>query len=229
MERIHWDALIAALASAPNWRALHDAVLAVIIAYARAVPRRVASLYAPMQAAIRAHTGAWYGSGRHRAGDETVRGFCWCHSPWQGWSEVPAAEACERATQRIVDEVRACHAWYVAIARWIEASAAPGDDPDAFEFLVAGVVDLVVDLGIHDSWYGNVTPIVAWALERHGAVVPEELAEAIEALCELNFTSWSEPASARRHDFAEAVALALLDRALATRWPDVPGDGSDMS
>jgi hypothetical protein len=153
----------------------------------------------------------WMSSG-NRVGDEAVRGWCWCHGPWRG-GRTPEAIA-----SSIVGELHDARAWHLAVLAWIEASEPPGRDPVALARLVAGVVELVIGLGIHDSWYGLIVPVTVWTLEHHGIGLPDDVVETIDNLCSTSFTSWTAPPRGAREQFAESVALALLEREMVIRW-----------
>jgi hypothetical protein len=211
MTRLHHRDWQTSLTQPHDWTALHQRIAACIpvTKECRFSPKTLAAI----QAVIWAST-PWSSAGNH-PGDERVRSWCWCHGPWEK-STIPDAIA-----SSIVGEVQACHRWHLDVLAWIDASAPPGRDIDRLARLVAGVVDLVVELEINDSWYPLIVPVVAWTLERHGFELPEDLVETIDRLCTLSFTSWVTPTSKSRQGFAEEAALAILDRELAVRWPDV--------
>lgn len=211
MTRLHYRDWQASLARPHDWTALHKRIAACIPATNKRSfsPKTLAAINATIWAST-----PWAGSGTC-PGDERVRSWCWCHGPWEH-STIPDAIA-----SSIIDEVQACHRWHLDVLAWIDASVSPGRDIDSLARLVAGVVDLVVGLGIHDSWYPLIVPVVAWTLEHHGFELPEDLVEAIDRLCTLSFTSWVTPPSKSRQDFADEAALAILDREMAVRWPDV--------
>jgi len=183
-------------------------------------PTRSTSFQTAMRVAIKEHTGPWYGAAT-TAGDEALRDWCWCHSPWRGWAEHATPSI--HAASSIVAEVRACFVWHQKIVAAIDASAPPSGDLDRLAQLIVGAVDTIVELGIHDSWYQMLGPVCAWTLERHGLQVDRELVDAIENRSTRSFTSWSEPKPATRRDFADQVALEVLDRRLSVRWPDDDG------
>lgn len=121
-----------------------------------------------------------------------------------------------------MEELLACHQWRVEVVAWLEGSPPPQDEVALYDLLLEAV-DLVVSLGINDSWYGLVVPVVAWTLERHGLDVPRELEDTLYNLTCGRFTSWSEPSVRDRRAFAEAAALEALDRQLEELWPAPPG------
>lgn len=219
MSRPHWSELKRSLALEPGWKQLYRAVLPIIDAHSggRSSPKLSRQFYSDVRRAIEESTGAWYGAAT-QAGDEMLRSWCWCHSPWKGWAghENPSTHA----ASSVVDEVRACFDWHVKIVEAIDASAPPKGDIDRLAELVVSAVDIIVELGINDCWYPTIAPVTAWMLERHGLQVDTGLTEAIEDLTARSFTSWSEPAPATRRDFADEVALVVLDRRLAVRWPE---------
>ncbi|MCA9688820.1 MAG: hypothetical protein KC636_04375, partial [Myxococcales bacterium] len=152
----------------PDWEALRRASASIIEVHGRRAtpPHRSVGFYEAFRDALTTCCGSWCSAGQ-LPGDESARGWCWCHSPWKGW-EGPTRPAIERAVASVVDEVRACLQWHRQMAAVIEASAAPGEDPDALALLIVALVDQIVALGIHDAWYPSIAPVVAWALERHG-------------------------------------------------------------
>jgi hypothetical protein len=220
MPRTPWSVLVNTVVAEPRWERLRTAVSEVIRAHVRgdATPNQTPEFYPAIQAVIAANVGPWYGEA-HRAGDEMVRGWCWCHAPWKGWGGQAVEASIEAATESVVGEVAACLAWYRAIVATITASDPPGDDPEALARIVVDLVDRVVSLGIHDDWYHVVAPAVGWALERHGLVVDDTVEDAVRHLLSRHFTSWVTPAAKDRQEFAEATALELLDRDLERRWP----------
>ncbi len=216
MTRPHYRDWQADLTQPLDWAALQSRLVDCIPAKTsvgkqnRFKPATYTAIHAELTAAA-----SWSSAG-NQPGDEGVRSWCWCHGPWRR-GQTPEAIA-----ESIVDELRDCWRWHLEVLAWIDASPPPGRDVAALARLVAGVVDLVVGLGIHDSWYGLIVPVVAWTLERHGFVVPDELVDEVGRLCSPAFTSWVEPTSKSRTDFADEVTLAILDREMTVRWPDAP-------
>jgi hypothetical protein len=211
MTRLHHRDWQASLTRPHDWTALRQRISADIPVSKES--RFSPTTFAAIGTTIFAST-PWSSSG-NCPGDERVRSWCWCHGPWEK-SATPDAIA-----SSIVDELRACHRWHLDVLAWIDASAPPGRDIDKLARLVAGVVDLVVGLGINDSWYPLIVPVVGWTLERHSFELPEDLAAAIDRLCMLSFTSWVAPPPKSRQDFAEEAVLAIIDQEMAVRWPDV--------
>lgn len=231
MTHLHYRAWRAELERDIDWSALHERLTAIVAGeppapveaaskkarkrakQAAAQPRFSAATSTAITTAL-AEVAPWTSSG-NRPGDEAARGWCWCHGPWRG-GRTP-----EVIAHSLANELRDTRYWHIAVLAWIDASAPPGRDPVALARLVAGVVDLVVGLGIHDSWYGLIVPVVAWTFEHHGFELPDALVDQIDDLCSVAFTSWVAPANAAREGFAEQVALALLEREMQIRWPDV--------
>jgi len=220
MPRPHWSVLEKLVAVEPDWEPLRRAVTEALHAEIQGSvpPHRREGFYARMDAMLDANTGAWYPAATG-AGDETIRSWCWCHSPWQGWDQRSRSESIEFAADSIVGEVQACFAWHRAIARTIAQLDPSGGDPVALAGVVETLVERIVHLGTNDAWYRVIAPAVAWALERDGDTVTEAVEDEILEMISRSFTSWIKPSFDARRDFAQSTALELLDGKLSRRWP----------
>lgn len=154
--------------------------------------------------------GDWYHQGPI-VGDETARGFCWCHGLAAAVKDVAPDKVIDAATAALMAEIDAALDWRMQIIERIDALVVGGDETE--DALVA-VVERVVDLGIWDAWYHNVWPAVMWFLDAIGAPASPDLASTISNLADVNFTSWSEPNSSNVTHFAEEVAWKLLEAEL---------------
>lgn len=226
MCRLTWQELRKEVAKTPDWSTLRQAIHEVLHGHVQgsAAPNRHRGFNQALDQAIVANTGAWYGAATS-VGDEMLRDWCTCHTPWINWEKYPLKDSLKAATTSILEEAKACFAWDQQIVATIQASELPEGELDSLPELVVQLVDKIVDLGIHDSWYQVVTPVVAWTLERHGYTVDKKVEAAIYQQTLRSFTSWSTPAAKDRQDFADEVALKLLDNELARRWPDAGGQG----
>lgn len=221
MCRPTWSELVQAVAITPDWLALRAALREVLSSHVQGSgsPNRHRGFAQALEQVVLANTGPWYGAATS-VGDEMLRDWCICHTPWVNWGKYPLQDALGAATASILGEAKACFVWHQQIVAMIQASECSEDVLESLPDLVVSLVDRVVDLGIHDSWYQVISPIVAWTLQRHGFVVDDKIETAVYKLTLRSFTSWSTPAAKTRQEFADEVALKILDRKLARRWPD---------
>lgn len=202
VERAVLDALITAVGSGPP------------------VPReanRVWPYPKAVREALSEAIGPWYALGP-QVGDETVSGWCWCHAfwaPFEGRSVGPGLEAVARG---VMVEVEICRAWRIGLAGFLrEMSPIPGVEPEVLESDLLALVGVLVELGIHDSWYQHVHVAAGWMLQARGLPVPPDLADALEGIAGARFTSWSAPSAAARQEFAQQAAWAAVERLLDAR------------
>lgn len=168
--------------------------------------------------ALSASAGRWYALGP-QVGDETVTSWCWCHSFWRPFDASSGAvvDRLEAVADEVMAQVEGCRAWRVGLAGHLrELPRALALDDTRLQGDLLALIGVLVQLGIHDSWYQHVHVAAGWMLQAQGHSVSEALSQRIEALCETRFTSWTEPTAADRAGFADdvtwAVVEALLDR-----------------
>ncbi|MCB9673830.1 MAG: hypothetical protein H6737_01860 [Alphaproteobacteria bacterium] len=212
MARPHWSQVETSLDQYDR-EAVRSAVLDVLRHEQPVERARTPSPGRAVHEALNRALGAWYQAGP-TVGDETVVGWCWCHSFWAPAKELADTEARYRAlADGVVEQVEVCRDWRLGLARWIWDHAGDGSD-ETLEGTVLELVSVLVGLGLHDSWYAHVPTAVAWTLESRGRPVPPDLDDQLEALASTSFTSWVEPTADARKRFAESAAWAVVERAL---------------
>lgn len=157
--------------------------------------------------------GDWYFYGPI-VGDETVTGFCWCHSPQKAASKAPVGHAAEGVTDALMEQVDRMHAWRVGILETIESAI---EDGMSEEDALVAVVERVIELGIWDAWYWNAATAARLLVEAAGRTVSDTFLESLTTLTETKFTSWSEPTSESIFSFAEEAAWAIVEAELDAR------------
>lgn len=202
-----------------------DSVRARVLAMLREqIPDGRSARRAPHELGPRLHAllGDWYTAGP-TVGDETVSGWCWCHSFWKPIQSAGVPDdmnaRIEVLADGLMEQVEVCRRWRLELARWIWDR-----DPSRFDaHLEHELVELVghlVDLGVHECWYQHFDTAVVWMLQGHGRPVTPKLAEQVGLAAEMHFSSWVEPSDAARRRFAESTAWAAYELWFDRAYPE---------
>lgn len=146
--------------------------------------------------------GVWYQAGP-QVGDETVRGWCWCHA-----FRSPPTIGLRWAS--VLEEIRFAHRWREAMIEAVHGVSSLG----APERVVLQLLEVQLGLGIHDSWYAHVHVPLAWLMDHLDLPRDDRRTEAFYLACERRFSSWVEPDGAEREAFADEVAWMLVEQEL---------------
>ncbi len=169
-----------------------------------AAPQEARSeVYSRVQQALEAELGSWYVLGGPRVGDETVDGWCWCHSFWGAWREEgDASSRSARTLEGVLLEVERARQWRLSVAKWVWARATKLT-ADTLQHDLADLVEHLTELGLHDAWYVHVHIAAVWFLEAAGHAVPVDLSDRLDAIASTHFTSWPTPPPGGRRKLAE--------------------------
>lgn len=165
-----------------------------------------------VQTVLRNTLGVWHRSGGPALGDETIRGWCWCHNFIEFFDPNNRDESVLKTTSNVVDELKSVHGWYTHIQRYFE-SLEPVNESEREAQLIGmldALVDQVIQYGIHDSWYYCLGPATVWMLEVQGVEVTPAWADQLFDSLYNYFESWSAPKPERRRAFTQDTAWQAL-------------------
>lgn len=133
--------------------------------------------------------------------------WCSCHCLPKGPEEI------DEKVAKVVDQVAAVYRYHQRLLELGEAPPQEADPVDEARALGEATIDAVIQATrCNESWYTEVPDALAFVLLGRG--LPELELEALEALVEVSFSSWTEPSAEARSEALDLYALNAAEAGL---------------
>jgi hypothetical protein len=164
---------------------------------------------------LRTHLGTWYTGSGLQLGNESLGGYCWCHS---FFNQNPTLDLdVESNLQRLLAALGRIHGYLRSLDGLFasvggQLTAARGDPALQAEALREGLVrtvDLTAEAtSCEEAWYGIALDALEWCCEAQGLRMEDALGERLTDL--FQFTSWVVAPPEVLQEGARQVAEELL-------------------
>lgn len=178
------------------------------------------ALLKEVDALIAANVGPWYRVADVYLGNESVGGYCQCHS-FFNQGDPPDTDL-ERNLVRILQALRTAHEWLRSLEAHFLSVVLPEDEQGrqaALSEALRKTIELTVKAtDCNEAWHRYAYSAVDWLLESLGFRLTANVRRAVgKAL--VNFTSWSFPPEEETRQLSDDLALELVKKGFGQRYP----------
>jgi hypothetical protein len=178
------------------------------------------ALFKEVDALIAANVGPWYRVAGVHLGNESIGGYCQCHSFFNQGN--PPDTDLERNLVKILQALRRSHEWLRSLDALFRSVVLPEDEQGrqaAISQALGKTIELTVEAtGCEEAWYNFAYSAVDWLLEALGFRITDNVRRAVgKAL--VDFTSWSGPSAEETRQISDALALELVKKGFGQRYP----------
>jgi hypothetical protein len=178
------------------------------------------ALFKEVQTLIAANVGPWYELSGAYLGNESLGGYCSCHSFFnQG---TPPDTDLERNLQKIIQALQRVQEWLRSLDAHFRSVKLP-EDEQGRQAAISGALQKTLDLtvkatGCEEAWYVFAYASVGWLLKSMGFHQTDNLRRAVnKALAD--FQSWSGPSEEDARRRSDDLALELVKKGFGQRYP----------
>ncbi|MBU8896607.1 hypothetical protein KRR26_13385 [Corallococcus sp. M34] len=168
-----------------------------------------------VQALLRENLGPWYTATGVELGNESLGGYCWCHT---FFNEKPVTNlGVEHNVQRMLQALGRAHAWLRQLGELFEKLSrelpSVETDADIRALAIAEALVHVVELtekatSCEEAWYFFADEALDWLLESQGLRLDHTAKKLWRQA--FRFESWCAPPPERLRSGSEEVARALV-------------------